>query len=106
MSSWKWACLEMGTTRQCPSRGRRAQGRVEFGSRPSSAGSGDVRRVLGQRGDRDGHVSEEREAPEDLVELRVAVDGEDAQVRVLADAPPDVAPVPGALPLLGVGLLA
>jgi methylenetetrahydrofolate reductase (NADPH) len=72
-------------------------------------GGGEVRsdrgRVGAQWSDADRHVGEKREAPEDLVEFLVAVHLEDREVGVLAGTAPDVAPLPGPLPSLRVGLL-
>jgi hypothetical protein len=61
--------------------------------------------VRGQGCDVDGHVREEREVPEQVVQLGVAGDVEDAEVGVLPGDAPDVGPLAGALQFLAVGLL-
>ena len=66
----------------------------------------DRRGMRGQRRDRDVHVGEQRQARQQVVQLVVAVDVEDADVGVLADDPPQVRPLARALQLLAVGLLA
>jgi hypothetical protein len=50
-------------------------------------------------------VWEERKLPEDVMEVFIVGDVEDAEVGVLSDAPPDVDPDTGALQFLRIGLL-
>ncbi len=71
-------------------------------SLPSAYGRG-MRR---QRCDRHGHVREERQVPQQLVQLLVVGDVEDAEVRVGTDHAPEVHPLSDSLELLAVGLLA